>query len=333
MKKAILFFCKLAISGVLALVILSGFAFVFYNPPTAEAQTEKYTNSKFTPGIFWSDMTEGFGFGVINNLGYNDPDAYDPTKPVIAVIGSSHTEAFQVPQNKTYTAQLQDLLQAQRGETVNCLNLGVSGHFLNISVSNFGYFADSFENVECAIIEVAELKYTPEEFEKMLAGEYHSDLKPRGTLYSLAQKIPYARLLYKQFQDSQQKSSGIAAEEKPLDYFAYEESLNKVMQQLSDIATENNFPLVILYHCSLDIENLNILRKDDPKMVEIFQKCCEQNNIGFLDMTNSFTGHFNNTYELPYGFSNTTIGEGHLNILGHRLIAEELCNYIAKEEN
>lgn len=330
MKKTVLFFCKLAVSGVLALVILSGFALVYYNPPMAEPQPDKYTNSKFISGGFWSDMTEGVGFGKTNNLGYNDGDAFDPAAPVVAVIGSSHTEALQVPQNETYTAQMQQLLQTKVGKNVNCLNLGISGHFLNISVSNFRYFAESFENVECAIIETANLSYTPEELEKMLNEEYHKDLKQRGGIYAVAQRIPYLRLLYKQFQDSRQKAGGAAKEPEAFDYAGYEAGVNEIMKKLSGIATEHSFPLVILYHDSVNVQNKQAFRKDDARLVEIFRKSCEQNGILFVDVTDRFVQHFNSTYELPYGFSNTTPGSGHLNVLGHRLIAEELYGHVAQ---
>ena len=332
MKKTVLFFCKLAVSGILALIVLSLFAMVYYNPPLAEPQPDKYTNSKFVSGAYWTDMTEGIGYGKTNDLGYNDADNFDPAAPVIAVIGSSHTEALQVPQSKNYTEQLQQLLRAQEEPEINCLNLGKSGHFLNISASNFGYFAEAFQNVDlkCAVIEIANLNYTPAELDKMLAGEYHSDLQARGTLYTLAQRIPYLRLLYKQFQDSRQGGGTAVAEPVPFDEQGYDAGVDQVMKKLSGIAAEKDFPLVILYHDSVAVQNGAAYRKDDPRHVAIFKDRCEQNGILFVDVTDRFVEHFNETRELPYGFSNTTIGSGHLNELGHRIIAEELYGHITK---
>jgi hypothetical protein len=324
MKKTFLFFCKLAISGILALAILSGFALVYYNPPTAVANQDKFTNSKFAAGAYWSDMTEGVGYGKINHLGFNELDTVDSTKPMIAVIGSSHTEALQVPQGETYTAQLQLQL---KDKAVNCVNFGISGHFLNISVSNFRYFAEAHAdaNVTCAVIETANLSYTPAELEKMLNEEYHSDLQPRGGLYSLAQKIPYLRLLYKQFQDTRQKGGSSSGEPAPFDYEGYEAGLMKVLEKLSGIAAQQGYPLMILYHDAIAVEGGSAFRQDDARLVEIFKSCCEKNGILFVDVTDRFITHYESTYELPYGYPNTTPGAGHLNTLGHRLIAEELA--------
>ena len=63
MKKTFLFFCKLFVSGILALGILCGFSLIYYNPPVAVPNTEKFTNSKMEAGAFWTDMTEGVGYG------------------------------------------------------------------------------------------------------------------------------------------------------------------------------------------------------------------------------------------------------------------------------
>ena len=331
MKKVFSFFCKLAISALIAMVILSVFALVYYNPPRAAAQPDKYTNSKFVAGSYWSDMTEGIGYGKTNDLGYNEADAYNADAPLVAIIGSSHTEALQIPQKETYTVLLQEQLHNNGKTDVECLNLGKSGHFFNISVSNFEYFADYFPNVECAVIETSNLHFTEQELENMLAGEYHKDMSERGGLYALAQKVPYLRLLYKQYQDSRKKESGAAsAEATPFDYDAYAMGVDKVMQKISGIASEKEFSLVILYHSSVQVQNGKGSRVDDPQQVEIFRQCCEQNGIRFVDVTEQFVEHFNNTYELPYGFSNTTMGTGHLNTLGHSMIADALYGHVTE---
>lgn len=330
MKKAFLFLCKFLLSGIFAVSILSLFALVYYNPPKAVAQPDKYTNSKFVSNTYWSDMTEGMGCGKTNNLGYNEKDHFSADVSVVALIGSSHTEALQVPQNETYTALLQQQLQEAGSENIDCLNLGKSGHFLNISVSNFEYFAETFSNVECAVIETSNLHFSASELEKMLAGEYHADFQERGGLYSLAQRIPYLRLAYKQYQDTRQKSGGVVSTTEPFDYAAYDEGVNRVMHKLSAIAIEKDFPLVILYHGSFKVQDLQAVRTDDSYQVEIFRQCCEQNGIRFVDVTDNFVEHFNSTYELPYGFANTQMGTGHLNKLGHGIVAETLYDHIAE---
>ena len=102
------------------------------------------------------------------------------------------------------------------------------------------------------------------------------------------------------------------------------------MQKLSGIAAENGYPLMFLYHNIPTVENGKAFRRDDSRMLEIFKTCCERNGILFVDVTERFLAHFQDTYELPYGFSNTSMGSGHLNVLGHQLISEELFACVAQ---
>lgn len=329
MKKVVISFVRFAISGVLALLILCALTVVYYSPPVSKAQPSKYTNSKFEKNVFWSDMIEGWGVGTTNNLGYNSLDDYDALEPVIAVLGSSHTEALQVNQKKNFVSQMQAKLLADSDKTNDavCLNLGVSGHFFDISASNFEYFAQNFSNVQGAVIETANLEFTPEKLEKMFNGDYHVDRSEKGKVYELVQKIPYARLLYKQYMDT--KTVEGASTKEPIDYTLYQQGVDKVLNKLGGIAETNGFELIILYHNHVTVENKQGIRTDDPQIVEIFRKKCEENGIVFIDVTDRFVEHFNDTYELPYGFPNTTMGSGHLNELGHSMVADELYEHFA----
>lgn len=47
-------------------------------------------------------------------------------------------------------------------------------------------------------------------------------------------------------------------------------------------------------------------------------------------MGDAFLKEYEASYEVPYGFSNTSPGTGHLNRTGHRLVAEELYKMIGE---
>ena len=38
--------------------------------------------------------------------------------------------------------------------------------------------------------------------------------------------------------------------------------------------------------------------------------------------------HYNKYHELPYGFANTTPGNGHLNEVGHKIMADVIIDYL-----
>lgn len=334
MKRKFLFALKLCISCVLATTILSAFCLVYYNPPIATPQEDKYTNYKFIAGSNWANMTEGFGYGYINNIGYNNHSDYDPQAPTIAFIGSSHTMAMQVPQNKNFVSITQNLLSGDTNpdNDLQCINLGVSGHFFNICASNFDYFAEHYEGVQYAVMEVFSINYSEEQLDKILAGDYHSDMTQRGTLYNLSQRIPYLRLIKKQYQDLHDAEDATDTAGTEIDYDTYEEKLNLVMQKLADTAAQHGITLIMLYHHSLILNPDNTAQtSNDPQLEARFIACCNENQIPVIDMTKPMADHFENTYEPSYGFANTKPGEGHLNEVGHRLIAEAVYDEIIQQ--
>lgn len=332
MKNAMCFLSKLIISGILALVILSGFCLVYSNTPMAVEQPENITNYKFGSNVYWSAMTEGFGFGKTNTIGYNSRDDVDYSDTIIAFLGSSQTEAFQVPQNRNFVSLTQEKLfcDSDPRNDIPCLNLGISSHYFNVSVSHLENFSDTFENTPYVVIEMRSLMYTENEFDKMMNNEFHDPHHNKGFVYSLLRKIPYIRTLKAQYEKVQRKDAP-KAEENDVDYAVYEKKLDAVIEKIASIGNENDFHIIVLYHNTVKVDAFNnVRREDDAKLLEIFEKCCAAHEVSFVDVTDDFVAHYQRTYQMPYGFWNTTMGTGHLNTTGHRIIADAVYTEICR---
>lgn len=335
-KQVLNFWVKIMISGILALGILSLLCLFYYNPPIAVPQPEGYTNYKYMPNDHWSNMTEGYGRGITNGLGYNDLQNPVEGAKTICFLGSSQTEALQVGAEKNFVALLEQKLSADADDTndYQCLNFGISGHFFEVVVSNFERFADGFENVDYVVIEVDNVEFTNEELEKMLNEEYHADMD-EGVFRKTLKRIPYLRLLVKQYQDlrsndGSDSDAGIGVS----GYEDYAMRLDPVMKKLSDCSRTCGFELVVLKHSPIALDTDNkAYAINSAEAVDQFKKSCEANGIRFLCTDEVFCEHVNTHAELPYGFSNSRPGIGHLNEVGHRLIAQQLYSelFAAKE--
>lgn len=69
-----------------------------------------------------------------------------------------------------------------------------------------------------------------------------------------------------------------------------------------------------------------------PGQIERLRQMCDELMIRFVDMQPVFDEHCLAHRELPRGFPNTFLGEGHLNEVGHRLVADRIwkaCEEIA----
>ena len=60
----------------------------------------------------------------------------------------------------------------------------------------------------------------------------------------------------------------------------------------------------------------------------VFKECAEENGIKVIDAHPRFREEYEKSYRLPHGYANTTPGNGHLNKMGHMLVADELYEKI-----
>lgn len=72
------------------------------------------------------------------------------------------------------------------------------------------------------------------------------------------------------------------------------------------------------------------MNTDLSQTSENFLRACQENGMKVLNMQPIFSRHFEENREVPYGFWNTSMGTGHLNKIGHQLIAQELYDYLER---
>ena len=103
----------------------------------------------------------------------------------------------------------------------------------------------------------------------------------------------------------------------------YEHDLQALIDVLEYLNSKNDIPLIIL-----DIPEIASF---DEKAIEFnlyqqndWEKACAEAGVTFLGMTDEFQQLYQNEKRLPYGFANTTMGKGHLNKKGNRVVAETL---------
>lgn len=337
MKKCVCYLVKYCVAAFVSIVILSLFSLVYYNPPVATVQPDWVTNYKFVPNKKWSYMMEGFGYGVINNQGYNNAYYKDCSNPDIVFIGSSHLEAIQVPENSNFIYLLNEKFD-EDGNDFKCINLGISGHFFEVSVSNFEYVINTYKDAKYIVIEASNIEYSPSELDDVINCKFHDPLKERGFLYETAQKIPYLRLIYKKITEINKADNSIVNSEasqlsEDNDMNVYSDKIQIILERILKLSEDNGIEPIILMHGSfLADTNGNIVTSNDPAYNSAFKKCCEKVGIKVVDVLPEMIEHYKNTFAFSYGFSNSVPGSGHLNKTGHKIIADVLYDRINEME-
>ena len=99
------------------------------------------------------------------------------------------------------------------------------------------------------------------------------------------------------------------------------EALN---QALALLRSEYDKPIILLYHAGVSIlpDGTNSINRD-MQYYDDYRAACEANDIVFVDTADAFLAAYQADFSLPYGFFNTTMQGGHLNALGHKIVALE----------
>lgn len=99
---------------------------------------------------------------------------------------------------------------------------------------------------------------------------------------------------------------------------------NALNQALALLRSEFDRPIILLYHPGVSILPDGTISIDrDMRYYDDYITACKNNDIVFVDTGDAFLKAYEADFSTPYGFNNTTLQGGHLNQLGHRIVAEE----------
>ena len=335
-KKLVQVICSL----VLSFLILNTVCFFYYNVPVHSESESGSTDYVWEKGKFYSKGTEGFAWGRTDENGFNNLTTENSISPEILIMGSSHTEAFNVAQNENYAYLLGELL-SKSGIKLSTYNIGVSGHHITTCLNNFESAVNEFKPSEYVIMEVSTAELTLDEINQITEGtvkKIHSSANP---ILVFLQKIPFVRCVYYQLdkidfggkdtkEEKNKNNNSNSTEQTDL----YETALNTMINKVGSVAEKNGVKLIVVLNSNLQTDkNGKVVPQETGEKSELFEQACLNNGIGYLDMYDAYSEMYNEMHCLPHGFSNTAVGTGHLNKFGHKSIANELYKYIVNSEN
>jgi len=105
----------------------------------------------------------------------------------------------------------------------------------------------------------------------------------------------------------------------------YQKALEAVFAKLKHVFAGQ---IIVLYHPMVTLETNGEMTVEYSENLEAFVRCCDAYGIAFVNVGEDFLEDYENSYHVPYGFSNTTMGEGHINRWGHEVIARALYEEI-----
>ena len=322
--------------------------FIYFHQPGWISRSEAATGAIWDPGSRYSNAYEGYGAGKVDENGYINryPIAEDN---YILVMGSSHTQGKEVPVDERYTELVNRKVTSEPKEYI--YNIGTDGHYLPDLLRHFSAAVKEFPRANGVVLEVfntdcdvdilkdclKQVPYKPDQNGSVIAEKISGIQK---LAMKVKENMPLLNLLQqKQFgsweQDAQPLTGMDELPAKDSGMERYQEILDQIFIEMKQVYQGKIF---ILYHPIVKIsgDQMEVTYEDTYRY---FQQACSKQDIQIIDTGAAFQDYYEKQYDVPYGFSNTSMGEGHLNRTGHRILAEELydalcnANLIACEVN
>lgn len=329
-KNFLFWIIKAIIACILAFAVVTGCCVLYYNIPVHFTNESGATDYKWEESEFYSRGTEGFALGKTDSNGFNNKEAPDGKTINILFTGSSHGEGFNVSQDDVCASRLNDLF----GEDKFVYNIATSSHNLPYLCKDLDNALNEYNPTEYVILECQSIELKTDAMVQAVDGTLPLLESESDGIVGILQKVPYLRLIYLQL--SNIKASEKTSEATPMPETPTEEyisDLNLMIKKIKSVSDKHNVSPIIIYHPHFSIdENGEIVMQHNDNYVELFSSVCSENGVTFINMEDDFVKAYTENHKIPYGFSNTAIGEGHLNSYGHQLLANRLYNTIEDME-
>lgn len=287
---------------------------------------------------------EGYGINFTDDNGYNNPPGILNGRYALA-LGSSHTQGFNVCQKDNYCSLYNDF--ASENDLPLLYNAGMDANNFADILKHFDAAMQQFPDAEFILIETPYFTFTEEQLTDALEMvEYQENTDDSGIfthLYGFIQSMPLLRLLVRQLLESDtaewenaflQADAGADSEVQTIDYAVYRTLLTECFAALRETTDK---PIYLLYHrpllvtesgCAVQTESIG----ENP-LTPLITELCGAYDITLLLPDEIYIDNYQQDQTLPYGFHNTTYGEGHLNRTGHALIAQMVTNAVKEDRS
>jgi hypothetical protein len=328
---------KKCISVVIAILVLNLIAGAYLFQPGWIETDLVGTGIFWHPGTFRTNFKEGMGIYSVDANGYLNKNLPLEDKYTV-VLGSSMTQAVNVMEGERYSDLLNTYLQ-KSSDRLAVYNVSRDNFLYPDIVKGFSALVSQFQDAERFVIEIGTVEF--EDYEDSLNQTVYGDLsadeivnrqswnaKLKMTVKEFFPLFPVVKGQIENMislNDGNEQSDEVRTEDtdKVIEYY------NKSLQLLRK---SYDGEIIIFYHPTVSIAQNGDLNVTQENNLEEFMSICEENEIGFIDMTTAFKNAYANDGVVPYGFSNTQVGIGHLNKYGHKLIADELYKYLEERQ-
>lgn len=317
---------KAGLSGIFAMILISLFSYVWDFSGSHIVSKTGVTDYTWEPYQRKASMDEGFAWLRMDENGYNNA-LLSGGKEDILLMGSSHMEAVNVASDENAGYLLNKLLPEYY-----TYNIGMSGHTIYNCFNNLESVARQYPS-EWVVMETDRVELEVDKMRAVINGEFpHIKSYDSGILYYLQKYVPGMKVVYNRITDwiCMEETSEKISDKDTLPDYRYINILAEFLSSGVEKLNEGQ-RLLIVYQPRTEIdENGEYVSTADDKYSEIFRQQCEIYDIEFINLSRNFEELYLSEHILAHGFYNSAVGEGHMNVAGHKVFAEQVAQVIGR---
>ena len=326
-KKNALSLIRLLISGFVSIIILNFICYFYAYTGVHLHSQDGATDYVWPSNQIKSDMNEGFAHFRADENGYTNIEYRDDID--ILLMGSSHMESVHTPIEENVASYLNYYLPNKF-----TYNIGIGGHQIYHLANNLDDALEKFKPNEYVILETDRVFLDKTSMEMVVGDSFpHIPSYDDGFLYVLQKYMPSMKNIYKNIKDwsSMDSRNSITNTYSTIDS-DYSITLHEFIGYISRIANAHGVHPIVFYHPETSIDNDGAFVVNEDTASQLFADTCEEFGVYYIDFGGQFEELYNEDHILAHGFINTSVGSGHLNSEGQRIIAEELSEYIRNNQ-
>ncbi|MFC5704403.1 SGNH/GDSL hydrolase family protein [Cohnella faecalis] len=318
------FLLKALTAGMLSLMLWEVISRVaFYSSPATH--DDPILGRILSKGIRISGE-EGYSITKFNSLGMRNVELHQKNGNMrYLVLGDSYTEGLQVSDKQLFSSLLDN-----KSKTIDVINAGRSGASPATYIQLASYYKKEIDP-DFTIIQLNQDDFYGDAFNKnsdfyveKYQGQYRA-LKNEHLSRSniIAEKIPQLNFISeisvvrKAFINLQNLIQSSPPKDK-IQTFDHE-AASWMLEQMKQSYTN----VVVLYIPTIDYYHY----ENDNSLEDYLETKSSEIGLDFINMRLPFIESFQKTQQPAHGFNNTVPGTGHINKIGHKLIADELNKY------
>ena len=315
-------------AAAVAVLLCNALLYFYHNPTAWIDRTGSATNGILHPTATFLMGTEGWGIHHVDSRGYLNPELPLAEEYTI-VVGSSFVQGKEVNAGERFVDLMNNAL-APSGQELAVYSVAQDGFYFPQIVKCFQALVEEFPGAETIIIETNLTGFSAEEYDDAL-DQHTLDVTQTGVnimggmsflqrvSLNVKEAFPILNLGMLQLTamfSGDDESTGETVTAEPA-----EDALARIRSQFDG-------RLIIFHHPDVAIQADGTMTVLTEETTEMFRQACERNGIEFLDISHRYLEAYETDHTVPCGFSNTTMGSGHLNEDGHRLCAEMLIEVL-----